>query len=157
MATVCGIPVALVRSDLGSINAFARTTKKARLVVIRRSTENVQIFSQVTHKGFVPHVAREIMRAENWLAGRSDGERAADEESFRQIVESGKGRELPGAAARWYYHLEAGAILNGSLSHKVTPTTLDLHLLEAIVERGINAAVASGMMYIVGPSPAPEA
>ena len=148
-----GVPVAIVRSDLASMNAYARSMRGARLVVIQREGGNVQIFSQTSHKGFVQWIAREIMRVENWLEGRSREGRALDEESFGQIITTGKGRELPGSAGHWYFHLEAGAILNGSLSHKVAPTRIDLELFEAIVERGMDASVEAGAMYIVGDSP----
>lgn len=111
-----GLRVGFAESDSRSMGAYLRSQEKCDLVVLQKSTGNVNIFSgSEAGKALMPKVAREILRAECFK--RSEGGQELSERlvDFGTLIAEGKGRDLLGVP--WYYHLEAGALHNGTSTH----------------------------------------
>ncbi len=130
-----GLKVGFAESDSRSMGSYLRTQDKCDLIVLQKSTGNVNIFSGDGGKALMPKVARNILITESNRRGvvkRSD-ELLVRTNDFDQLVASNKGRDLLGVP--WYYHLEAGALHNGTSTHPdVEPSKLTIRdIAEAII------------------------
>ena len=131
-----GLRVGFAESDSRSMGAYLRSQEKCDLVVLQKSTGNVNIFSGSDGgKALMPKIAREILIVESNRRGvvkRSD-ELVARLTDFDALVAQGKGRDLLGVP--WYYHLEAGALHNGTSTHPdVEPSKLTIReLAQAVI------------------------
>lgn len=150
---VAGYKVGFASSDSRSMGSYLRAAKKCDVIVLRKSTGNVNIFSGDGGKALMPSVVGEILRAELKLQGHSLREPHWVEctEGLSSLVASGQGRDLPGLP-HWYYHLEAGALHNGTSTHPDTvPTALDLQGLARAVMEGVRLAKLAGIFESARP------
>lgn len=125
------LTVAMVVSDLVTMNAWCRTVQKADVVVLRSSSGNVQVFTTPDHRDVAKFIATELAIAES-----------VSKDDLRKLalqIEEGRDAVMPGAP-NWYLFQSAGQILNGSKSHPGVPATeLSNDQLEEAVLNGVTA------------------
>lgn len=123
--------VASIVSDNVQMSEFARSNHggNAAIVILKRSSGNVQIFTNKRFKLDLCDVVRMIRLAEQRAKGlilTSD---------WRELMAEGK----VAGAEEWFYHLTGQMLLNGSLTATdVPPSQIALEDIRRIVSVGIN-------------------
>ncbi len=157
--TVRGITVASVQSDLTAMPRWLRNERGAAIVIQRNSKGQIVIFSQKgsAATAFMAPIAREVLIQKTTRSGAGVDELARRLEAFEEIVKSGRGRDLPGLST-WYFHIEAGSLLNGSETHPhVTPTKITLDEMAVLVKTVIESMAAIKLPETVAVAEAPAA
>jgi hypothetical protein len=135
-----GLTVAFVVSELPSMQSYCRSQLSADVIVVRKDSGAVAIFTNSDHRGVVVPIAEALYRAEathnNWKSRQLEMGVMA----LRTIGYTDQGNELPEPASHWYLFVEGGQLLNGSLSHTDVPPTL-------LTRADIKAAVREGLMH----------
>ncbi|MEK7556778.1 MAG: hypothetical protein AAB538_02260 [Patescibacteria group bacterium] len=126
--------VASIESDSDEVANFARSQYGARasVVIVRRTSGNVQIL--VDQKAEVPvlEYARAIRHTEQLLKGD------LVTTDFRALEAEGA---VPGTE-EWFLHYKLGALMNGSLSlPDVPPTRIPFAVIRELVVKAINPAL----------------
>ncbi len=120
-----------VVSDSEQMNKFARF-QGAAVVIQKRSTGNVQIFTNKKFGLVLEDVAQMLRLAEQ----EAKGEVVTTE--WHELATEGK---VPGAE-EWFFHEKLQALLNGSSTAKdVPPTSLPLEVIQEAVRIGLNPSV----------------
>lgn len=150
LTSVEGVRLGMVETDLSKMNAWLRAKRGAQVVAVRRRTDdavthrkagNTALFTADGYKGLMPYIAKQIVLAEAQHAGWSELRVAREGllAAVDKIIADGRALDLPGPARHWHFFIEAGMLLNGSLSHASRPTPLSNQQLRQAIEEAIKA------------------
>lgn len=129
------LPIVWYESDQSRMNIIARrqTGDMAAIVIQKRSSGNIQIFSNKRYRLDVAEIARVIRTAERKVRGLGD-----------EILDWKKleGEQPVAGAECWTYHKGGGMLLNGSLTTpEVEPTKIPFDQLVQLVVMTLDQTV----------------
>ncbi len=152
---ISGVRVAFAETNLRKMSSWLRSVHQAQVVVIRRSSGNVSVFTSDDNKQQIWEIAEEIALAEARRAGWSEVriDHADLVSDVRRIIDNfhngeAAGRDLPEPAQHWYFFVEAGMLLNGSLSHPQRPSLLSNEEIAEAVETAIRRTMATSVDFV---------
>jgi hypothetical protein len=134
-----GLRIAFVTSDLRKMRDHLKSIVHADVMVIRRSTGNVAIFTGHDVRTLAPFITESIIRTELDIMGWSPERITQYVNAERRIDVKRQGRELAKPLSHWYYQVEAGRLMNGSNTHEAVPTKLTASELEEAVTNAVKA------------------
>gem|GEM_PF-6681157 len=146
----------VVTSDTPSMPFYALKAGNSFVAKIS-SSGNVYISSNRKHAEAMTFIASAMVVVESMYAG-VDEERIMERlQELCSIHDEESGRTLPGCAW-WYYHREAGGLLNGSLTHEEMPTPLGtgelmLALVAGVCVYGVEEEYPDGTIKVIQYSP----
>lgn len=124
------LKIVIIVSDNENIAKYARSHFgcKAAVVIQKQTTGNVQIYVNKQYGLRLHDVAQMIRLEEQKIKG------LVETTDWKEL--SSEGNKVKGVK-EWYYHKGLEALLNGSLTAKVPPTSLPLERIRELVKLGI--------------------